>query len=459
MQAVIVAYFLLVIFISVLVSRRGRELHGYAIAGQRLSLIVGCLTLVATRVGAVLIIGTASTAARSGWVAFLYPLSVAVAFVLLGFVLASKYNQAGIYTITQLVGRTYGSTASVIAATLLTFYLLIVLAIQIQSGGNLLASFIGWSPEFSMAFLGCIVVLFVVLGGLWGIAYSDIVQLVLIYAGLGVLAWSSARSLGIGAHSLARSMRFYDQYSVTGGTVASWFIASISTTLVSQGFVQRTSAARDRNTAKWASILAGLLILPLGIFSTIIGMASGVVGSEFGGVEAFVSQAQDFPAILSTLLLLSLFIMLTSSAENTLHSVSLVSGCDLVGHFLRKRREEIDKGKQPVHIIKTMVIICGIVATTMATRMQGDIIGTWVFGASVFGVSLFMPVVSIFYWRRSTIATIASMIISSAFMILSLVWPIRRIADPTVLTLITSTLVYIAVTLVLPSQYSKSLSE
>jgi Na+/proline symporter len=453
MLAVIIAYFVLIIFVSALVHRRGRELRGYAIAGQGLSLIVACLTLVATRVGAVLVIGTASTAARSGFVALLYPLSVAVAFILLGFVLASKYNQTGIYTVTQLVRRAYGSTASLIAATLLTFYLIIVLAIQIQSGGNLLTTLVGWSPELSKVFLGGVAVLLVVLGGLWGIAYSDIVQLVLVYASLAMLAWSSARALGPAALSPANSMHFYGEHSMTGGTIASWFVASISTILVSQGFVQRVSAARGRNSARWAAILAGFLILPLGVFSTLIGMASSNAGSQFGGVAAFVSQAEAFPGIISHLLLLSLFAMLTSSAENVLHSVSLVSGFDLVGRF--PKREGRAESRQ-LGYVKTMAIICGIVASIVAVGMSEDIVRTWVFGASIFGVSLFMPVVSAFYWRRSSIATVASMAVSAVIMMSSLVWPIESIMDPTILALLASALAYITLVLVLPSQYSKA---
>lgn len=441
----LVVYFGIGGLLSLYFSRKNKDLCAFAIANRSLSTPVTSLTLVGTRTGAVLIMGTAATASVSGLAAIAYPLSASAAFILLGLTLAEGYNKLGTYTVPEFVGKYYGAIASTISALILTIYLLFVLGIQFQAAGLILNSFTPSTAPFNMLIFGLITILFVLLGGLWGVAYTDAFQLLLVYLGIAVVAWASLRFQGGLGFLLTDNLgSLGGPQNVPYDTLLGWFVASITSMLVSQGYVQRMFAAKSPKIAKKAAIVAGLLLIPMAFFVTIIGMGSRYMNISAKGEQAFIQQAFRMTPILSYFTLISIFAMIASSAENILHSVSMVVGNDLLRNSVRYLKSESIE-KSGFFWVRLAVLGSGIVALLIAYIIRRDFITTWVFAASILGAGLFIPIFASFYTKAPPAAAISSMISALFIMLISVFIPIKRLADPTIVAVFISGMFFFGV--------------
>ena len=118
------------------------------------------------------------------------------------------------------------------------------------------------------------------IGGFWAAGLTNIINVIFIYTGVLLGAVLAIGKVG-GVKELV--LKFpadypgFDLGSLGWGLVLAWFFVMCTMTFSVQSVVQISFAAKDASAARKGFILGGLVILPVGFISALIGMAATVL--------------------------------------------------------------------------------------------------------------------------------------------------------------------------------------
>ena len=148
------------------------------------------------------------------------------------------------------------------------------------------------------------------------------------------------------------------------GLIAAWFLVMITMVHSTQSVIQVGFATRDPESAAKAYIWGGLLILPVGFLSAVLGMAAAVLYPDIVPTEALPWGALGLPPLAAGLILAGLWAADVSTASALLMgSATLVCG-DIIKRFVAPDLDE--RGER----IVGRVTIAGLSVLTFALAMQ-----------------------------------------------------------------------------------------
>lgn len=209
------AYFTLVLILGFLARRKlGRGPGEYFLAGRGLSPLVLVGTMAATNFSAFTVFGASGAGYRDG-LAFLPIMAFGTGFMALTFWLVGRRvwelgRQHGLVTPAELVQLRYGSRpVGVLFALAMVIFTVPYLALQPLAAGKVLGQLFGWPPWAGAALITGIILLYTLRGGLRAVAWTDVLQGVLML-GLMILAlilvaqrfggWTTAMGLVLEQH-------------------------------------------------------------------------------------------------------------------------------------------------------------------------------------------------------------------------------------------------------------------
>jgi SSS family solute:Na+ symporter len=178
-------YFILILFISFLFSRRMKSLEDFFLASRNLPTSLVYLSICASWFGATSILVSTDEAFKHGVSAFwVMGIPATLTVLLLAFFLARPIRRLPIVTLPDLVELRYGRLVRHLASLLIIWYMVVLASSQMVAIGNFLKTFLGSSYMLSLA-LGTIVVLvYSVFGGFFSVAITDGLQFFLLAAGV-----------------------------------------------------------------------------------------------------------------------------------------------------------------------------------------------------------------------------------------------------------------------------------
>ncbi len=174
-------------------SRRQRDSRDYFLAGRRMGAFRVALSLVATQVSAISLIGApAFIAVREGgglrW--WQYEFAVPLAMMVLMVTLVPAYHRTGAVTIYHYLERRFGPVARTVVAGVFLLSRGLSSGVILFTTGVVLAGMLGWDLSWTLLVVACITMVYTTLGGIAADIYSDILQ-------LGVLWFSALVMIGI----------------------------------------------------------------------------------------------------------------------------------------------------------------------------------------------------------------------------------------------------------------------
>ena len=228
-----------------------------ALAGRRLTMPMFVVTLVATWYGAVLSVG--EFVWTHGIVVVLcFGVPYYIAAVIYGLVVAPRIRNAPSVTIPEQIGRVYGTAASRIATGLVA--IVTSPAPYLLMAAELLHAVTGWSILISMLVVSAVSIGYVVRGGLRSDVAANIVQLVLMYGGFGLLLFFAIQRYGW-VESLTQHIS--PSLLEVPGTIgwhgiAAWWAIALQT-FVDPNIHQRAAAAASPSVARRGMLISVVL--------------------------------------------------------------------------------------------------------------------------------------------------------------------------------------------------------
>jgi SSS family solute:Na+ symporter len=162
---------------------------------------------------------------------------------------------------------------------------------QLLACGSILS---GFGIPFYKGVMICagVILIYCTLGGLWGIVLTDVIQTTIILISIPVISIVSLLSLK--GYNISPSAVFSTPF-IPAGTFTKFvylvmpFLIAIS---VSYDAYIRYQAARDAKTAKWGCIIAGIIVIFIGILT-----------SSVGAVAKFISRLAVVFSVVAGILL------------------------------------------------------------------------------------------------------------------------------------------------------------
>ncbi len=214
---VVLAYFLLIAGIAWWVFRRNRDTAAdYFLAGRNLGWFIVGASIFASNIGSEHLVGLAGSGAVSGVALAHYELH-AWCLLVLGWMFVPFYMRSKVFTMPEFVERRFSPTARVVLSiTSLLTHVLTKFAVSIFAGGVVFRALL---PELHLHLLGVewnafwigsvlIVILtglYTILGGMRAVAYTEVLQTIVLVCGSALLTVFGLAKLG-GWHALRAAL-------------------------------------------------------------------------------------------------------------------------------------------------------------------------------------------------------------------------------------------------------------
>lgn len=182
---IIIAIYLLVILgVGWLGWFRAKTRDDYAVAGRRLGPVLFTSTMAAMVIGGASTVGTIGLGYRYGISAFWLPTSLGVGLIGLSLLMVSPLIRLKLHTVTQVFDLRYSPSVKIVGSTVMMIYDFMVAVTSMIAIGSILSVLFNISMKCSIWSGGSVVVSYAVLGGMWSLTRTDILQFVLKTVGL-----------------------------------------------------------------------------------------------------------------------------------------------------------------------------------------------------------------------------------------------------------------------------------
>ncbi|GAB1342718.1 sodium:solute symporter family protein [Gemmatimonas sp.] len=281
----IVVVYLLVVIVDGLRRTRGtKNIEGYFLASRRLPWWAVGLSVMATQLSAITLIGTTGQGATDGLRFVQFYFGLPVAMVLLGVTLVPFLHGAKVYTAYEYLERRFDAKTRSLTSLLFLLSRGMSAGTIIAAPSVVLSAIFGWDITWCVLLIGVPTIVYTVLGGVEAVAWADVKQMVVIVAALfalvAVLMWrlpvpvDDAFRLA-GATGRLRvfdfSFSLTETYTFWSGILGGTFLM-LSYFGTDQSQVQRYLAARSVDEARSSLLMSAYWKIPLQALILIIGV-------------------------------------------------------------------------------------------------------------------------------------------------------------------------------------------
>jgi SSS family solute:Na+ symporter len=342
--------------------------------------------------GASATLGMAGLGFSSGLPGAWWMLSGTAGLLVLSTVFAEKIRASRCYTLPQLIGTFYGENVKIAASILIAVSWIGVIAVQIVASSIVLKAVFGGNEFLLMLASTTVFVLYTAHGGQSSVVRTDLVQFLIIIAGMIVLFSIAFSAAGAG---LILNQSFPTSPAMGGWDVMSMLLVVGSAYLVGPDMYSRLFSAHSPRDARLSAAISALILIPLSFIITSLGIFSH-------SLHPAATPEQAIPLLLTGLLspaaeglvAAALLAAFMSSADTSLMTATSILALDLY------KKGWPDSNERDMMIVSRIsVLLIGGFALALAISMPA-IIKTLLIAYTVFTSGLLLPVVAGFYKDR-----------------------------------------------------------
>ncbi|HQF41758.1 MAG TPA: sodium:solute symporter family protein [Ignavibacteriaceae bacterium] len=379
----------------------------FYLAGRQLTPFILAAVLAATNVNLYSFVGQAGIAYKEGIPIIWQTWTGNMAMVISGLFVIPIFRRLRIRTIPEFLEKRYSKGVRTFVAFIwilrLTFWLGVVLytaviAAQTISG---LTSFTAWVLIFSV-----VVVIYTILGGMWSVAFTDVIQFVLMLAGallllplaMSAVGWFPGLSANLpeGALTLVKETGTYNWRFVIA-----IFLLGIEWACVDQGLLQRAFGAESTRSVAKGLVLAGIITTPFALLWNLPGLAARILYPNLANADSAVPIliANLIPNIVLGLVVVGLLSSQLSTISGNLNGVATIFASDVYENVIN--RKATDKDVLRIARIITLITGIGMILFAYLVPILGGAVNAYLTIIAIMDMPLF--VIAVVYgllWKR-----------------------------------------------------------
>jgi len=394
---IIFAYLALMIAIGIYASRRQSSVEDFFLAGGKLgSISIACLWLASWVGGAAIVGGVAKThefGISGGW----YITVMAIGCALFGVFFAVRLKRLGdehqLLTYPDFIETRYDSRTRIVATVTTIVAYIGYSAGQLAAAGAVLSTLLGWDYSTSLLLACSIIVVYTATGGFLAVTYTDWVQIALLFIGVVIVGIPVAIMNGgtWGAFATQLPTGHFNPIGWGLPTMLALLVSICLSFFVAMDGYTRMFAAKNETVAKRGTLLAALILLPLAIGATWLGLTATLLypGADSSGDILSQLVIDIFPVGLKGLMLVGILAALMSTADICILTAAANGSRDI---YQRYMNPEVS----PKKLFRLSMYLAGIIGAAsglMAWQMQ-DVIGILLLAFTVNAAALFVPTIA-----------------------------------------------------------------
>ncbi|XGW28777.1 hypothetical protein V3C99_008513 [Haemonchus contortus] len=398
------------------VGTEGAHTEEVMLAGRNIGTLVGIFTMTATWVGGAYINGTAEALYNGGLLGCQAPIGYALSLVMGGLLFAKKMREEGYVTMLDPFQIKYGQRVGGLMFLPALLGEVFWSAAILSALGATLSVILQIDMNMSVIISALIAVFYTFTGGLYAVAYTDVVQLFCIFVGLWVCV--PAALLQEATKDISRNAE--DWVGEIGGFKETWLWIDCMLLLIFGGipwqvYFQRVLSSRTSSGAQSLSFVAGVGCLVMAVPPALIGaiarntdwrMTDYSPWNNGTKVEAIPEDKRNMVVPLVFQYLTPKWVAFiglgaVSAAVMSSADSSVLSAASMFAHNIWKLTIRPHASEREVILVMRFAIIAvGVMATIMALTIQ-SIYGLWYLCADLVYVILFPQLLCVVYIKNS----------------------------------------------------------
>ena len=411
----VIVYLLVTIAIGLYAAKRVKSSADFAVAGRRLPLIMIVTTTFATWFGSETVLGIPAKFVNGGLHTVVEdPFGAGTCLIRVGVFFAAKLYRMTLLTISDFFRERYGRSVEVVCSLIIMLSYLGWVSAQVTALGLVFNVLSGGAISVPVGMvIGVVSILaYTLFGGMWSVAITDFIQMIILVGGLAILAVFASHMAG-GADKvvqLAVSRDMFNFMPEPSFKDIVFFVAAAITMMLGsipqQDVFQRVMSADSTKSATRGPVIGGIFYILFAFVPMFLVTSALVIMPE----QAEALLREDPQKVLPTLVLEKMpFVMqvlffgaLLSAIKSCASATLLAPSVTFVENIWRQFRPHLGD-KQELKTMRITVLVFSALVLAYAIKMQGTSIYEMVSGAyQVTLVGAFIPLTFGLYWKRAT---------------------------------------------------------
>ncbi len=284
--AIVAAYLIYIVYDGLRLTKKSNEVEGYFLANRSLPWWAVGLSVMATQLSAITLVGTTGQAYADGMRFIQFYFGLPLAMVILCMTVVPFFYRAKVFTAYEYLERRFDAKTR----ALTSFFFLISRGLScgviVAAPSVILSIVFGWNEWATVLVMGLTTTLYTMFGGVQAVTWTDVKQMIIIFIGLfvvlAVIVSQFPAGVSIGdAVSLAgaagrmktvdASFNLNETYTLWSGLIGGMFLA-LSYFGCDQSQVQRFLTARSVSEGRTSLLMSAFVKIPMQVLILFIGV-------------------------------------------------------------------------------------------------------------------------------------------------------------------------------------------
>jgi len=272
-------------------SRTSKDLDGYFLSNRSMPWWLVLLSIMGTQASAVTFLSAPGQAYTDGMRFVQYYFGLPIAMVLLCITFLPIFHKLKVYTAYEYLENRFDLKTRTLTSFLFLLQRGVSTGISIYAPAIILSSLLGWNIYWTNIFMGGLLIIYTVTGGAKAVAYTQQLQMIIIFAGMLTAGYMVVHLLppGVGFVDALRvggkmgrlnvitsgvekgSFNWTDRYNIWSGLIGGFFLA-LSYFGTDQSQVGRYLTAKTLTESRLGLLMNGLVKVPMQFFILLVGV-------------------------------------------------------------------------------------------------------------------------------------------------------------------------------------------
>lgn len=391
-------------------------------AGRNAGVLMFAGGAIGAHIGNGFIVGGTADAASVGLSGMWYGMCCAISYIFCALLLNRRVYRAGYISLPEFLRARYNDRfTSIMFSLVATVGLIGNIGVQILAGKALFIS-MGMDGNLGAVVITLVVLAYSVLSGLWAAMATSVVQIGVITVGLILTTVTLLAGDGVGVITEAVAAgelpeTFFNVLPEGGITAVLVMLIPIAMAVMAdQCTVQRIVACKSENTAMKGWILSIIMIIPLALMPTFIGMYGAAAYGASGNSSFFTVIMNGLHPVIAAIMVAAVLAAIMSTVDAFFVAISTVILHDLYRGMINPKASEktLTAGNS---IITLLVAGLGLGIALLADNIVDLLVSCCAFVAA----GSFAPFMGGLLWKGGTrTGAVAAAVTGIVFMTLSL---------------------------------------
>jgi SSS family solute:Na+ symporter len=358
--------------------------ENYFLANRKLGVFSISMSLLATQLGGVVILGASEFSYKYGIYGIFYTLGLALGLMSIAFFGAKQLREKNIATIPELFEKEYDSLLLRKIASVLSIVSLYGILISLIVGTRKFLIAFGVDNELVIYAFWVLLIAYTVMGGIKAVIYTDVIQIIVIFIiFIAITMYYILMKFEYIQFSLDN---LFNVQSTDNISFFPYIFVPFLYVFIEQDMAQRFFTAKNSKVAYTSAFLAGALLLIFSFIPVLFGIAARSIGkipSDASAMVFFFTQTADNFTI--SMVTIGILCAIISTGDSLLCAIS----SNLTLDFKGKNRGAV---KDSLIYTRFATIALGVMAIFIAHYFD-NIIKVVLVSYEIMVCTLFFPIV------------------------------------------------------------------